>query len=171
MYSELVSQLALTLIPNIGPVQARILLQHYDVPDIFNAKKRELERIDGIGTIRAESIKSFSNFAEAEQEIAFIEKYKIKPLFITDKNYPKRLLHCYDPPTLLFYRGDSDLNHDKIIAVIGTRNHTEYGKLVTEELIRDLVEQNVLVVSGLAFGIDAIAHKAAVKNNLKTIGV
>ena len=171
MYSEKICQLALTLIPNIGPVQARILLQHYDVTDIFNAKKRELEKIEGIGTIRAESIKSFSNFAKAEQELSFIEKYKINPLFITDNNYPKRLLNCYDPPTLLYYRGEADLNHGKIIAIIGTRNHTEYGKQVTEELVRDLAPQDVMVVSGLAFGVDAIAHKAAVKNNLKTVGV
>lgn len=171
MHTETVCQLALTLIPNIGPVQAKILLHHYDVSDIFKAKKRDLERIEGIGTIRAESIKSFITFEKAEAEIAFIEKYKIKPLFITDKDYPKRLLNCYDSPTLLYYKGDADLNSEKIIAVIGTRNHTEYGKQVTEELIRELTEQNVVVVSGLAYGIDAIAHKAAVKNNLKTVGV
>ena len=171
MHSELVYQLALTLIPNIGPVQAKILLQQFDVAEIFKAKKGELERIEGIGTIRAESIKSFTGFSKAEDEIAFIEKYKIKPLFITDKDYPKRLLNCYDSPTLLYYKGEADLNSGKIIAVIGTRNHTEYGKQVTEELIRELTEQNVVVVSGLAYGIDAIAHKAAVKNNLKTVGV
>ena len=171
MHSEIVCQLALTLIPNIGPVQARILLQYYDVTDIFNAKKRELEKIEGIGAIRAEAIKSFMDFAKAEQEIAFIEKYKIKPLFITDSNYPKRLLNCYDPPTLLYYKGESDLIHDKIVAIIGSRNHTEYGKQLTEELVRQLADQHAMVVSGLAFGIDALAHKAAVKNNLKTIGV
>jgi len=171
MHSETVYQLALTLIPNIGPVQAKILLQQYDVADIFKAKKRELERIEGIGTIRAESIKSFSAFEKAEAEIAFIEKYKIRPLFITDKDYPKRLLNCYDSPTLLYYKGEADLNSEKIIAVIGTRNHTEYGKQVTEELIREMTEQKVIVVSGLAYGIDAIAHKASLRNNLKTICV
>ena len=171
MYSELAYQLALTLIPNIGPVQAKILLQHHDVGEIFKAKKRDLERIEGIGTIRAESIKSFTDFVKAEAEIAFIEKYKIRPLFITDKDYPRRLLNSYDSPTLLYYKGEADLNSEKIIAIIGTRNNTEYGKQVTEELIRELTEHKVIVVSGLAYGIDAIAHKAALKNNLKTIGV
>src|SRR5688572_22223906 len=76
MYSELAYQLSLTLIPNIGPVQAKILLQHHDVGEIFKAKKRDLERIEGIGTIRAESIKSFTAFGKAEAEIAFIEKYR-----------------------------------------------------------------------------------------------
>jgi DNA processing protein len=171
MHSELLYQLSLTLIPNIGPVQAKILLQQYDAPDIFKAKKRELEKIEGIGSVRAESIKSFSDFSKAEEEIAFIEKYNIKPLFIIHKDYPKRLLNCYDSPILLYYKGEADLNHNKIVAVIGTRSHTDYGKQITEQLVEQLTEQNVVVVSGLAYGIDAIAHKAAVKNNLHTIGV
>lgn len=171
MNKELLHQLALTLIPNIGPVQAKILLQQYEPADIFKAKKSELERLEGIGTIRAASIKSFTDFSKAEEEMAFIEKYKIKALFITDKNYPKRLLNCYDSPTLLFYRGEADLNHDKIIAIIGTRSYTDYGKQITEQLIEELSEHNVIVVSGLAYGIDAIAHKSSLKNNLKTIGV
>jgi len=171
MNDELLYQLLLTLIPNIGPVQAKILLNHYDVQDIFKAKKSALEKLEGIGTIRAESIKSFIDFSIAEQEIAFIEKYRIKPLFITHKDYPKRLLNCYDSPTLLYYKGETDLNREKVIAIIGTRNHTEYGKQITEKLIEELREQNTAVISGLAYGIDAIAHKAALKNNLLTVGV
>lgn len=171
MYPELFHQIALTLVPNIGPVQAKILLQQFDVADIFKAKKRDLEKIEGIGTIKAESIKSFTDFSKAEEEIGFIEKYKIKPLFITHKDYPKRLLNCYDSPTLLYYKGEADLNAAKIIAVIGTRSHTDYGKQITEKLVEELREQNILVISGLAYGIDAIAHKMAVKNNLFTVGV
>lgn len=106
-----------------------------------------------------------------EDEIKFIEKYKIKPLFLTDPNYPKRLLNCYDSPTLLYYRGDADLNVPKIVAIIGTRKHTDYAKLVTEKLVKELTAQNITVVSGLAFGVDAIAHKSAVKNGLPTVGV
>jgi len=171
MTNDLLYQIALTLIPNIGPVQAKILLQHFDVEEIFKAKKSSLEKIDGIGTIRADAIKSFNNFQQAEDEIAFIEKYKIKTLFLSDKEYPQRLLNCYDSPTLLYYKGSADLNTSKIIAIIGTRNNTEYGRSVTEKLIKDLAEQNLLIISGLAFGIDAIAHKAALKNELPTVGV
>ena len=104
MYPELLYQVALTLIPNIGTVQAKILLQQFDVADIFKAKKSLLEKIEGIGMIRAGSIKSFTDFSKAEEEIAFIEKYKIKPLFITHADYPKRLLNCYDSPTLLYIK-------------------------------------------------------------------
>lgn len=171
MDSELLYQLALTLIPNIGPVQAKILLQHCNAEEIFHAKKTFLEKIEGIGPIRAASIAAFKNFSQAEEEIKFIEKYKINPLFVTDATYPKRLLNCYDSPTLLFYKGDADLNVAKIVAIVGTRSHTDYAKQVTEKLVKELTEQNITVVSGLAFGVDAIAHKASVKNGLPTIGV
>ena len=172
MSSELLYQLALTEVPNIGCVHAKILVQEFGPAEkIFKAKQQLLERIEGIGEIRARSIKAFSNFSNAEEEIKFIEKYKIKPLFLTDKNYPKRLLNCYDSPTLLFYKGDADLNASKVIAIIGTRNHTEYGKQQTEKLVKELSSQNILVVSGMAFGIDAIAHKTALKNDLATVGV
>ena len=101
MTNDLLYQIALTLIPNIGPVQAKILLQHFEAPEIFKAKKSGLEKLEGIGSIRATAIKSFTDFSQAEEEIAFIEKYKIKPLFLSDKDYPKRLLNCYDYPSLL----------------------------------------------------------------------
>jgi DNA processing protein len=127
--------------------------------------------MEGIGSIRADCIKKFNNFQRCEDEMKFIEKYKITPLFLTDKNYPQRLLHCYDSPTLLYYRGNANLNHSKIISIVGTRNYSEYGKLITEKLIAELEQENILIVSGLAFGIDTIAHKAALKNNLLTLGV
>ncbi|MFZ1262464.1 MAG: DNA-processing protein DprA [Chitinophagaceae bacterium] len=171
MESELLYQLALTLIPNIGPVQAKILLQHCNAEEIFHAKKSYLEKIEGIGPIRAAAIAGFRDFSLAEEEIKFIEKYKINPLFLTNPAYPKRLLNCYDSPTLLYYKGAADLNVSKTIAIIGTRSHTEYAKQVTEKLVKDLAAQNITVVSGLAFGVDAIAHKASLKNELPTIGV
>jgi DNA processing protein len=153
-------------------VHAKILAQELGSAEkIFKAKQFLLEKIEGIGEVRARSIKAYKDFSKAEAEIEFIEKYRIKTLFLTDKDYPKRLLNCYDSPTLLFYKGEADLNASKVIAIIGTRNHTEYGKQQTEKLIKDLSSQNVLVVSGMAYGIDAIAHKAALKNDLATVGV
>lgn len=172
MHSELLYQLALSEVPNIGCVHAKILaLEFGSAEKIFKAKQQLLEKIEGIGEVRAKAIKAFNDFSKAEEEIKFIEKYKIKPLFLTDNNYPKRLLNCYDSPTILFYKGDADLNASKVVAIIGTRNHTEYGKQQTEKLVKDLSAQNVLVVSGMAFGIDAIAHKTAFKNDLRTVGV
>jgi len=172
MHSELFYQLALTLVPNIGDVQAKLLVQHFgEASAIFKAKKHSLEKIDGIGAIRAASIKEFHDFHLVETELKFIEKYKIKTLFLNDDDYPKRLLNCYDSPTLLFYKGSASINASRIVAIVGTRSNTDYGKTFTEKLVKDLSDQNVLVVSGLAYGIDAIAHKASIKNKVPTVGV
>jgi len=172
MNNDLLYQIALTLVPNIGDVHAKALVNLYgSAESVFKAKKKDLENIEGIGIVRAKSIKGFEDFSGAENEITFIEKYKITPLFITDAAYPKRLLNCYDAPAMLYYRGNADINASKIIAVVGTRNNSDHGKNVCEKLIQELNAQDILIVSGLAFGIDTIAHKAALKNNLQTVGV
>lgn len=172
MNPEIFYQLALTLVPNIGDVQAKILISHLgNAGSVFKASKSTLEKIEGIGEVRAKSIREFTEFQTVEQEIEFIEKYRIKPLFLTDAEYPKRLLNCYDSPTLLFYKGNADLNASRVLAVVGTRSNTEYGKQFTEKLIKDFSDQEIMIISGLAFGIDAFAHKAALKNNLLTVGV
>jgi DNA processing protein len=172
MSTQLLYNIALTLVPNIGDVHGKALINVFgNAENIFKSKKKDLENVEGIGSVRAQNIKSFENFLLAEEEIKFTEQYKITPLFITDKNYPQRLLNCYDSPLLLYYRGNTDLNHSKIVSVIGTRNNSEYGKHICEAFVEDLSKYNILVVSGLAFGIDTIAHKASLKNNLQTIGV
>ncbi|MFL5773876.1 MAG: DNA-processing protein DprA [Flavisolibacter sp.] len=172
MSPDLLYQLSLTLVPNIGDVHAKILIKHFgDARSIFKASQGILERIEGIGTVRARSIIEFRNFFLAEEEMKFIEKYKINVLFQTDKDYPQRLLNCYDSPIVLFYKGKADLNASKVLAIVGTRSQTEYGKHFTEKLVKDLSEEDILVVSGLAAGIDAVAHKSALKNNLPTVGV
>jgi DNA processing protein len=172
MHQDLLHQIALTLVPNIGDVRAKALLETFgDAESIFKTSKKNLENIEGIGSIAANSIKQFSDFKICEDEIKFIEKSKITPLFITDENYPQRLLNCYDSPTLLYYKGNANLNTIKIISIVGTRSNSDYGKNVCDKIIEDLAEQNVLIISGLAFGIDTIAHKASLKNNLKTVGV
>ncbi len=172
MNNDLLYQVALTCVPNIGDVHAKTLISTYgDAASVFKAPKKHLEKIEGIGSVRAGNIKRFTDFTISEQEITFIEKYKITPLFISDKNYPQRLLNCYDSPALLYYRGNADLNTSRIIAIVGTRNNSDYGKRVCEKLVEDLSGENILVISGLAFGIDTIAHKAAIKNNLATVAV
>ena len=172
MEDELLYQIALTLVPNIGDVHAKELISRFEcASNIFKAKRKDLESIEGIGTIRIKSILDFKDFKRAEEEVKFIKKFKISALFISDPRYPQRLLNCFDPPTLLFFKGNADLNASKIIAVVGTRKNNEYGKLLCEKTISELASENVLIVSGLAFGIDTIAHKTALKNNLNTIGV
>ncbi len=172
MKDELYYQVALTMIPEVGPVRTRSLIEHFgEASAVFKAKKKEISAVEGIGEWCAGYIKNWDAFSEVEEEIAFTEKHHIQSLFITDKDYPQRLLHCYDPPTLLYYRGTANLNHSRIISIIGTRSHTEYGKQVTEQLIASLQTQQAYIVSGLAFGIDAIAHKTSLQYRIPTIGV
>jgi len=174
MKNDLVYQLALCSVPYIGYVQAKILLQHFPTAEsIFKAPIKILEKVEGIGVVRAKSISGFRDFTAAEQEIRFMEKYQIKALFLNDPDYPRRMQQCYDPPSVLFYKGNADLNAEKMVAVIGTRSNSGYGKRVAEELISDLAATvpGICIVSGLAFGVDAIAHKAALENALPTVGV
>lgn len=172
MHSETVYRVALSMVPNIGPVQAKLLTDAMgSATDIFRAKRGVLEKIDGIGTVKAACIRTFNAFKKAEEEIQFAEKYNIRLLFLTDEDYPRRLLHCYDPPTLLYYRGDASLNAPRILSVIGTRSKTDYGKQIAEKLVQELCQQHICIVSGLALGIDAIAHKVCVKNGHPTIAV
>ncbi len=160
------------MVPGIGTVQAKILVAQFEtVEAVFKAKLHNLEAVEGIGTVRAKAIKAFNDFSRAETEIQFIERYKIMPLFLADKAYPQRLLNCYDSPTMLYYRGEADLNATHVVAIIGTRSLSDYGKTLTEKLVEELSAAKVLVVSGLAFGIDTVAHKAALVNGLPTVGV
>ncbi len=171
MLTPLFYHLALLQVPLIGPVQAKLLLQHFAVEDIFKAKKTIIEKIEGIGDARAESIKQFSDFARIEKELKFIEKYKITPLLYTNENYPQRLLKFHDSPTVLYYKGDADLNHQKNIAIVGSRSHSQYGRDITEELVKDLAAENIHIISGMAAGIDAIAHRTSIAHKAPTVGV
>lgn len=170
MQENLKYKIALTLIPNIGDILAKRLVAYCgNVEAVFEEKKSSLEKIPGIGSIYANSIVNHSIFERAEEEIKFIEKNNITPLFYLDQNYPKRLTYCEDSPVMLYYKGNADLNSKKIISIVGTREATEYGKKICEKLIADLAVHNVLIVSGLAYGIDICAHRAALDNALPTV--
>lgn len=169
---DLLYQVALTQVPNIGKIQARILSETFgEAKKIFNASASSLEKVEGMGAVRANAIKSFKNFALAEKEIRFIERYRVSTFFITDTDYPKRLLNCYDPPFLLFVKGSVDLNFSKSVAIVGTRNNSNYGKQVTEKFIQEITSVSPTIISGLAFGIDTIAHRTALKQGLNTVAV
>jgi DNA processing protein len=172
MNPELFYQLALSMVPNIGDVHAKILVKVFgQASEIFKSSQSVLEQIEGIGPVRARSIRSFNAFHLIDREMEFIDKNGVKTLFLTDADYPQRLLHCYDSPALLFYKGEANLNASRILSIVGTRNHTDYGRLFTEKIIPELQDRNILIVSGLAWGIDALAHKAALRNGLRTVGV
>lgn len=170
MLENLKYKIALTLIPNIGDILAKRLVAYCgSVQAVFEEKKSSLEKIPGIGSMHASAVINHTIFELAEEEIKFIEKNNIQPLFYLDSDYPKRLTYCEDSPVMLYYKGNVNLNSEKIISIVGTREATEYGKKMCEKLIADLAIHNVLIVSGLAYGIDICAHKAALDNGLPTV--
>lgn len=169
---SLFHQIALSCLPGIGSVLARNLLSYFgNEEEVFKAKSSHLGKVPGIGPKTKELIIKHEVFKFAEHELKFIEKYKIKPFFLTDGDYPKRLRNCADAPVMLYYKGNADLNNKKIISIVGTRNATDYGKEICKNLIADLKIHDPLVVSGLAYGIDGTAHKESLKLNIPSIGV
>jgi len=169
---QLKFQIALTLLPGVGSVLAKNLISYCgSVEAVFKKKKYQLEKIPGIGGERADAILNHTVFEKAEQEVRFIRKHKINTFFYLDHDYPARLKNCEDAPVLLFLKGEAELNHARMVAIVGTRNATPYGKQVTEKLVEEFSKYNATVVSGLAYGIDIIAHKASLKNKIPTIGV
>ncbi|HAH56382.1 MAG TPA: DNA-protecting protein DprA [Flavobacterium sp.] len=169
---ELVYKIGISLIPGVGSVNAKKIIAYVgSIEGVFKEKERNLVKIPGIGQYIAHSVAHHNVLGRAEKELAFISRHQVKPLFYLDKEYPERLKHCADAPVMLFVKGDIDFNLPKFVAIVGTRSATSYGKQFCETLIRELNERNhkAIIVSGLAYGIDITAHKAALKYNMPTI--
>lgn len=167
-------KIALGLIPRIGDISARKLVSHLgSVEAVFSESYRNLVKIPGIGSGMAKYIAEKSYLDAADKEAEFVRKNKIKTYFYLDNDYPYRLKQCEDSPVVFFFRGNCDLNCRKILSVVGTRNATTRGREICEKIISRLSEghPDLIIVSGLAYGIDITAHKAALANNLKTIAV
>lgn len=169
--SDLLYKIAITRIPNVGAVLTRQLIAWCGgVKEVFSAPKKELLKIPGIGKATVDNIMNKTSFSLAEEELEFIEKNDIKPLFYLDKDFPQRLIHYHDAPLMLYYKGSLDLNYPRTVGIVGTRKPTEQGKLICQEIVEGLKEYNVAIISGLAYGIDVTAHKKAVQMNIPTIG-
>lgn len=172
MKTSLLYQIGLTLIPGVGDVNGKKLI-HYcgSAEAVFNSSRKELLAIPGMGMATVNSIVSQNVLHRAEEELNFMEKNNIMALFYEDEHYPKRLLNCYDHPLLLYYKGNKVLNHHRVVGVVGTRKATSYGRRYCNELIEGLQDKDILVVSGLAYGIDSCAHQKSVALDIPTVGV
>lgn len=172
MDEQLLYRIGITLIPGIGDVTAKKLIAYCGgVEAVFKEKIKGLLKVPGIGQTLAEAIAKSKVLSRAEKEIKFIERYKITPLFFLDSDYPERLKHAEDSPVMLYFKGTGKLNVPKVVAVVGTRRATEYGKKICRSLVEGLAPLNATIVSGLAYGVDVCAHRAAIEMNLPTIGV
>ena len=167
-------EIAITLLPGVGDITGKKLIEHCgNVEAVFTEKKQSLKKIHGIGDALVASIVNGRGDAllRAEKEMRFIEKYKIESYFYTDENYPYRLKQCIDAPMMLYFKGNCDLNTTKIISIVGTRSATEYGKECCRTIVDGFAGSDVIIISGLAHGIDTCAHKEALKNKLGTVAV
>ncbi len=169
---ELFYQIALTMTPGIGAKTGRNLLDHFgSATEIFMAPLKQLKNLDGIGEVRAKGFRDADTLQRAEKELKFVLKNKIQTLTI-NQQYPRRLTNCSDAPVLMYYKGNTDLDATRIVAIVGTRKNTDLGQKLCEELVEGLRPlDNLLVISGLALGIDAIAHKKCVALGMANVGV
>lgn len=172
MNTQLLYQIALTLMPGVGDTTAKKLIAYTGSAEaVFKQKKKHLLAIPDIGPKTADLITTEDVMARAEEELAFIEKNNINPIFYLDSNYPKRLRECEDGPILLYTQGNTNFNNNRVLSIVGTRKPTPYGTKLTEQIVETLAQTNCLIVSGLAFGIDITSHKAALKHSLQTVGI
>lgn len=171
---ECICSIALTLIPGIGHIWAKKLVDGAgSAADVFRLRKELPERLPGVNNRVVEALDCPQALMRAGQEYEFAESKQIRCLTLADEYYPSRLRECDDAPVILFFKGNADLNSLHLINMVGTRNASDYGKQLCATFLRDLkvLCPDVLVVSGLAYGIDIHAHRAALANGLPTIGV
>lgn len=167
---ELIHLLMLQNIPGIGHINAKKLLQHFGgAKNLFDADTQQLKEIDGIGEKRLYSLKDSRYLKVAEKELEFIIKNNIDVHYYKDETYPSRLKQCIDSPILLFSRGNINLKNKPVLSIVGTRQITSQGISFCEQLVSDLAPLKPVIVSGLAYGTDIVAHKAALDHNLQTI--
>ena len=172
---DLYHELALTLLPGIGPQLTRQLMSYgSSAKNVFMLPPGKLRRIPGVGEATIKILTGPERgkaLTQAEASLRKAEREGVEILFYTSKRYPARLKLIADAPVLLYYQGPADLNAPKVLALVGTRQATEYGREQTERLLKGILSHQPLIVSGLAYGIDIIAHRAALQEGLATVGV
>ncbi|MTI32027.1 DNA-processing protein DprA [Xanthovirga aplysinae] len=172
MHTEKLYQVGLYLTPGLGDILIKKLISFCGSAEaVFKSPRKLAGKALGIGDKIINELKRSNTLHKAEKIINQAEREKVKILFYTEKEYPSKLKQIFDAPSLLFYKGNDHLNNRKIISVVGSRKATDYGKEITQQLIKDLAKYDPLIVSGLAYGIDICAHRSALENNLNTLGI
>ncbi|OGX85132.1 DNA protecting protein DprA [Hymenobacter lapidarius] len=175
MNELLFHELALTLIPGIGPQLTRQLMSYGgSAKNVLMMPPGKLRRIPGVGAATVTILTGKDRetaFRKAEADLKKAEKDGVEIIFYTSKRFPNRLKQIPDAPAILYYQGTADLNAPKTVALVGTRKATDYGREQTERIVQGLLPHRPLVVSGLAYGIDIMAHRAALQEGLETVGV
>ncbi|MGZ3514075.1 MAG: DNA-processing protein DprA [Thermodesulfobacteriota bacterium] len=164
--------LALSLTPGLGSVLIKRLLDRFRTPEaVFRASVRELSGIEGLGEKVVGEIRNGPQEKIVERELSLLQRVEGKVVTLKDDDYPKRLKDIYDPPALLYVRGELRREDELAVAIVGSRKTAPYGRWMTEKIGEDLARHGVTVVSGMARGIDSLAHKGAIQGGGRTIAV
>jgi DNA processing protein len=171
-FSELKSWLALSTVPNVGPIRFISLVKHFGSPEaILSASEKELTDFPDIGPVIASNIKRKVDWGLAGKQWELMEKNRVQLLTFRDEAYPENLKSIYDPPPFLFIKGNIKKEDKNAIAIVGCRAASLYGKQITEKIGRELAKRGIAIVSGLARGIDSIGHLSALEESGRTIAV
>jgi len=173
-HPDLQYYIALSMAPNIGPVTAKKLIRELgSVRSVYSRSERDLLRIHGIGPQLAACLRTPGLLDKAAREMEFIEKHRIRALTYLDRDYPKKLTECDDGPIVIYAYGDHDLSRGKYLSVVGTRNATSRGREICREFVQKLacLFDDLVIVSGLAYGIDVCAHRQALDSGIRTIAI
>ena len=173
---EKLQRIAISLFKKINFCNLQEIFNYLDsVEDFFHLDKALLSEIPNVNSPFIDEYKTQIPICleKAKHELEYIEKNNIQIHFFTDETFPKRLLECPDCPKLIYSKGIADFNKHKFLGIVGTRRATDYGKNTCFKIVSDLAktQPNLCIVSGLAYGIDICAHRAALENNIPTIGV
>ena len=169
--SHVLEWLGLALTPGLGPTRTRKLVEHFGGPEaVFHASLTELEAT-GIQAVTAQSIATGKSTELAQEEMARAGTAGVALVSLDDPAYPVRLKEIYDPPLLIYVRGNVDVLAQPGIAMVGTRHPTPYGSGMAERLACDLAAQGLVIISGMARGVDTASHRGAIAAKGKTIGV
>lgn len=169
---DILYQIALLEIDKVGVTIARKLIEQFgSAQSIFKASKKELRALGNIGDSLVQGISDANNLSFAEAQLKYADEQGTEVISFYNKSFPNRLKHINDAPLVLYQKGNCDLNHQRMVAIVGTRNATDYGRDFCESLIEELKAYNAYVVSGLAYGIDVCAHQSAISNEIHNIAV
>ena len=169
--THLVEWLALSLTPGLGPTKSRKLVEHFGSAEaVFRASLTELEGT-GIRAVSAQSLATGKSTELAQEEIARAAAADATVLTMDDPLYPPRLKEIYDPPLILYVRGDANVLIKAGIAMVGTRHPTPYGSGMAERLASDLAAQGLVIISGMARGVDTASHRGAIAVKGQTVAV
>lgn len=172
MAEDLFYWLALNFVPGVGAIFIKRLLDRFQTPEaVFQASMKELLEVEGLGVKVASEIRKGPSEQAVKKELSSLEKSGGRIITLKDEVYPPRLRDIYDPPALLYLKGELKKEDELAVSIVGSRKTTPYGRWITEKISQTLVRYGVTIVSGMARGVDSVAHWGAISGGGRTLAV